>query len=988
MSLNIRVSRPKAMVRRHAAGLLAIGFALVTFALLSESAFAQHRLYKQYGVEEGLPSLEIYEVLQDRSGYLWVATNKGLARYDGYQFQRFSTQDGLMDNSVLGLYEDHLGRVWFLSSSGGLCHWDQDSIRSYEHNDSLLKHLPRGYTDRIHIEEDGTLWLVPLGEAGLMKLDSAGNVTWFYNQAQCNTVFTKVFEGGAMLSGYCGIRNATAFHFLLETPQGQYDLSDQVSKLQLRKAETVLLKNGDLLVAHANRVYKLRGHAVVDSVETDKPVTSMYQDHEGVLWITTGSQVYVFRREDFSNSEQWLQGKRPCHILKDREGAYWVASLVAGLIYFPPLAWFSLTDELSELDRQSVYALDVGNGYLASGYSNGFAELRTSLSGRGARTQITVPTNDYMPEVHIDRSFVLTGKFSYKYRFNGELVRPNLFESLGRIIRIKKAENGDLLCATYHRFSRLRNDSIIYGFRCEERLTSVCEDHEQQVWLSTRNGLNKVIDGAMQKAFPEFNQQVTDIIAGPEKTLWVLTNGNGVYVIRNGEIFSLPDNDRLTSGICNRAFVDPFGNVWIGTNLGLNRLKIETLEPFRCSVETYTTADGLPSNQVNDIDLWKDTLIVATGLGMSWIPLESISTNAIPPKVHLQTFSVNQKVLPFEKREMLSNDQNELAFHFVGLSFRHRGNLLYRYKLLGQDEDWIYTHDQSVRYTNLEPGSYTFMVAASNNSEVWSETKLLDGITINAHYTDEIWFRVLCAIGGLALLVAICYSIIQTQRTHEFNKRNRMIAEQRALLAQMNPHFMFNSLNAIQLFVARNQKSEANLYLSKFSKLMRQVLDHSQRRWVTLREELETIELYLRLEQLRFEGRIEYEIKKDGEIEVDEMSIPPMLLQPLLENAIWHGLTPKEGMGVLILSVVLLENYLEFTVEDNGVGRAHAEKVQSKRLSSHKSTGLENIRERLQLMFESDEVDDLLQIEDLVNGQAPMGTRVRLRLPLNSLLGR
>lgn len=198
----------------------------------------------------------------------------------------------------------------------------------------------------------------------------------------------------------------------------------------------------------------------------------------------------------------------------------------------------------------------------------------------------------------------------------------------------------------------------------------------------------------------------------------------------------------------------------------------------------------------------------------------------------------------------------------------------------------------------------------------------------------------------------------------------------------MNPHFIFNCLNAIQLFIAQNQKTEANIYLSDFAQMMRQVLDSSSKRFISLREEIQNLELYVKLEMLRFNENIIYEIDLSPFIEPENIFLPPMLIQPLLENAFWHGLSPKKSDGYIALKFEKEDAYLYVTVTDNGVGRNHANTITKKRNKYHTPTGIKNIRERLQLEYPKESIEFLLQYEDLIFNHTSGGTKVHLRLPI------
>jgi sensor histidine kinase YesM len=212
-------------------------------------------------------------------------------------------------------------------------------------------------------------------------------------------------------------------------------------------------------------------------------------------------------------------------------------------------------------------------------------------------------------------------------------------------------------------------------------------------------------------------------------------------------------------------------------------------------------------------------------------------------------------------------------------------------------------------------------------------------------------------------------------------ERQLMLAEQRALRSQMNPHFIFNALNSIRRFILENDMDKADYYLTSFATLMRRVLDNSRQNFITLENELQTLELYLELERMRFDHSFSFYIDVDPQIDIHNWLIPPMIIQPFAENAIWHGLAMKPSGGKLLLSFKLQGDRVLCIVEDNGIGRQKAAQIAAKR-KGHKSTGLANTKERLDLLYKLYGKRIELKITDLYdeNGE-PAGTRVELSFP-------
>lgn len=236
---------------------------------------------------------------------------------------------------------------------------------------------------------------------------------------------------------------------------------------------------------------------------------------------------------------------------------------------------------------------------------------------------------------------------------------------------------------------------------------------------------------------------------------------------------------------------------------------------------------------------------------------------------------------------------------------------------------------------------------------------------------------------SLALLSVALYSIYRQRLLN--NDRQVLLLEQQALQAQMNPHFIFNALNSIKLYIINNEQKNAVYYLNKFSKLIRNILDVSKVKDVSLKEELDTMDLYMSIENIRFNNEIRYEKQINDSLNLDTIKVPPLLLQPFLENAIWHGLSSKNGKKEVILSAFKVsKNLVEINITDNGVGRKAAMEIKKNKSLKRKSVGLDLTTERLKTFSGDFNHDFSLKYYDLRDDDGkPIGTKVALRIPLS-----
>jgi LytS/YehU family sensor histidine kinase len=332
---------------------------------------------------------------------------------------------------------------------------------------------------------------------------------------------------------------------------------------------------------------------------------------------------------------------------------------------------------------------------------------------------------------------------------------------------------------------------------------------------------------------------------------------------------------------------------------------------------------------------------------------------------------------------------NYITVGYTGLSYKNPGNIRYRYRMEGLDSNWVYTAYTSAQFQALAPGNYRFIVYAQNGGGHWSDHPAVLRLHIIPVWWQTWTFRLAVVLAVLALLYAVARSRIAAVRKREHEKAElhaRVVTtELKALRAQMNPHFVFNAINSVQHFITSNDPKSSQRYLAKFAKLIRYVVDNSKLTTIPLEKELEALQLFLDLESLRFENKFDYSIHVDKRIDRHFIRVPSMLIQPYVENAIWHGLMHKKEKGRIDLRVELLETGLLCTVEDNGIGRKRSLALkQSLGKETHASVGMAITQDRLEIINQLHHSHLNVKVIDLKDekGEAA-GTRVELFIPFH-----
>jgi len=375
----------------------------------------------------------------------------------------------------------------------------------------------------------------------------------------------------------------------------------------------------------------------------------------------------------------------------------------------------------------------------------------------------------------------------------------------------------------------------------------------------------------------------------------------------------------------NSAFKDLDGKYWFGTDGGLVRFDPEKRNTGINEIEAFIHIESVKLF-LEDVDWKKFTKEIDT-------------ENNIP------------------KSLKVDYDENHFTFYFQGICHTNPNKVRYQFKLEGFDPDWSPITDANfATYSNLPPGTYTFMVKSRNDSGVWNQKSATFSFTITPPFWLTWWFFILCGFFILFSIIGFykwrIASINRKNKTQQLEYQSRLLAlESQSLNASMNRHFIFNALNSIQYYINKQDRFEANKYLTSFAKLIRKNLDSSvSGNQVSLTEELERLELYLSLELMRFKDKFEYSIEIDESVDSDSMKIPPMLLQPYVENSIWHGILPMEHPGKIRIQVKMEGRNLKISIIDDGIGITTSLQNKEKSSHGHVSRGIQINSGRLALL--------------------------------------
>ena len=452
-------------------------------------------------------------------------------------------------------------------------------------------------------------------------------------------------------------------------------------------------------------------------------------------------------------------------------------------------------------------------------------------------------------------------------------------------------------------------------------------------------------------------------------------------------------NLRADMGLADvyRLAADTNGNIW-----GHTLKELVSIDPDSLTITTLSFEYGMVSPEFFSLAFSKNGQLIIGGRNRiySFDPAR-MERNRESPQPYVEEIQVQGKALPAIPATdgapvlHLRHWENFFSVAFSAKAYTLGSKCRFRFRLKNF-EDWQEAGSRRyANYTNVPGGQYVFQVQVANNEGIWSPRLLEMPVAIDTAWYATWWFR----IGAVALALALIYGtyryrILQIRRQERLRtafEKQLANVEMSALLAQMNPHFLFNCLNSIDSYIIRNESKKASEYLNNFARLMRLILNNSRTNYISLKDELESLELYLQMESLRFKDKFEYEIIVDGHLDPNSINIPPMLIQPYVENAVWHGLMHKDdGQGKVTIRVREHADTLTCTVEDNGVGREKAMALKPNKTGKNRqSMGMQITKDRMEIINKLYDANTRVQIIDLYDeARVPRGTRVELTIPI------
>lgn len=975
-------------------------FLLIELCFGFTALSAQTPSYIHYEVQDGLPSNLVYCCYQDKSGVMWFGTNKGLASFDGMRFKVYGTKDGLPDSEILGLWEDSQERLWIAHF------WQQPSYRKNgffytSHNDTLLKKLSQLTSAFTFFEtKEGYIKFAGLKRQAI-TLKHSNNYKQLFSSSVAKFAYLRddLFALTTNEIVHCdkdgSIECLWTFH---PTPHSYQGCSVSGNRLLYSLPDRLLLFewDGKNLSLVDKKICNLSGQVFTDS--------------KGRFWVCSqkvGAVCFENDMHNMSNPVTYLAGKKIMAMSEDTQGTYWFCTADEGLYALPqysPMTFLQSNSSIScnitaiNIDKNNqTWAAD-NEGHLFF-ISNGELKKtwRFSLTkGYNLCRQITESSNSDILIVADDHLYSFDG-----YKFN--VIMPN-FSAFKSIIYGSKGLW--YICYSHLGFlsTTPSKHEIWYDYR---RNTAIGEDFQGNLWVGRPNGLFSSPDSLAYNwgdRFPILKARVSAIQSADINHLWVVTSTSGLLWVEidNREVKSVEVvNEHITKPIENiqSIYKAVDGRVWMATNHGVYGLNTDW------TVLHFDHYDGLAADDVNSVVVKGDTLWAGTVSGLTRLVFSSSLTRSdFPTVISALRYRLSDKVYQFNlldsvvdrRLTILPADTRLIEFDLSALDYCSRGKIQFKYTFQSELLPWYYWTPenlvrcalQSFKNTNdtlllesgtlslgvqINPGRYHLQVVGISSSGLLSEIPTEWTLLMRPYWYQTIW--AILVLWGLTF-----WGIGSYLKAREENKALSLKVSRlqlQSLQTQINPHFIGNSVNALQQFFYPFDSKKASRYISLFTRLLRKTMNISDKAFIPLSEEITYLQDYLSLVKMRLGDRFDFAIK-GNELLSPDLPFPVMLLQPLVENATIHGLSP-DNQSFLMLDFQYSNGLLTTSILDNGVGIRTNLASNKRFFRVRKSKGLELITKKIQALNHLYGMDIQLSISDRAADQpVSRGTRVSL----------
>ena len=658
-----------------------------------QSGFTQTYIYQHYGVDEGLPSSEVYDIYQDNLGYLWFATDKGLSRFNGYEFENFTTQDGLPGNTILDFFPQENGEIWcFEYHSQNLFYFDNvfNGFKKYKYNKALKSALNKNSIIKsISIDKQNNLILGGYGISGIISISDKGSLSRLYDKHTItSSKYVKIAfleKKGVFFLAYHDYKKSNELN-LLETYNAP---STRLDYIPINSQYTVIIdkKLGILK----------KGHSInyINTKQNPTGIRRINDHHFFVGYYSNGAEI---RDVNGKVLNHFLPNKSVSSFLQDMEGGYWFSTIDDGIFYIknPNIKIFT--------DQHITSLVKTHNNHLIAGFNSGDIKNLTSndVLYKGIRN------NKAFVSYHSEKN-TLYGWSDFKF-FNFSSNTFNIHEFNAN--KLPENIENRLISTDHLGIYTFQNNSVV-KYNTKNKAQDACI-FKDTILIGTTKGLEIKVEDSILKHQPLkiLQSRIDDIdVNKAGNTAYMATQGEGV-VVYGKTTYSIKKEHGLTNNIISEIYFENDSVIWACSNTGLNRIRFYNDKSYK--ITKLTKADGLISNNINNLVIINDTVWVATKKGLCYF-----NKNVLEEKKRLNIRSLTIEEVIVNNQNIIKNNiklkhnQNNIDFKLQAISIKNTANIDYFYRLKEIDSTWTKTKSRTISFPSLSPGNYTFEAKAN-----------------------------------------------------------------------------------------------------------------------------------------------------------------------------------------------------------------------------------------------------------------------------------
>ena len=911
------------------------------------SFFSVAQQYTNYSTKNGLPSNHVYRITQDVDGFIWFITDKGMVKFNGTNFKTITIRDGLPVNDIWNIVATPNGRVWYFSKSPKIGYIDKDSIYSFPSafKGEILNPMNRNIVGN-DITFNNSLAHYQLESKQWKPYDVSGSYSKikryksFLNHTKLHRFEFSVDKSNLL---FLNKNNDT-----INKIKSNQQIEDSHTRGQVNDSTYIWLSDKSYSVLNLNKQnLKTTFFKNVINIEKSKYVR-MHVVNNQVQITGVGFVSILDKGYNLTNTYYIPKNLKAHFSFVDRQDNLWLATFTNGVYKLPK----SKQNTVYTLKNEKVGKIKkVNNRLLTTVLNKGFYKYDSITKQFTPFIKDSNYSYGVFDITELNKQYFITDNKittieNAKKTTQYALKATNLFNEIARqLVYHKNYLYGNFTSG----LNKLTTDNLSISKQYSLNGIRTFVSFKNELIIGSSNGLKILKNDTIEpinfkNIIPNklYKKPILSLNKLDDNSLLVGTDSYGAFITDLDKIIHLKETEFLS---INHSFIEN-DNLWLATNKGVWYYKKNKNNNYSF-VTNYNINDGLLLNNVKSVYATGTNLIISSNIGVVTIPKKK--------QEELKLLGVYVDKIKFDNKELLSNsthytNNNTVSFNVATIDFSEKLEKHYQYQLQPLQSKWISTTSKQISFNELPPNKYTLLIKANDKQNEFS------------FKITPLWYQTLLAKIVFGILISsFLLGLILFMRKRELKKQEKKLMvekkladfELHALRSQMNPHFVFNSLNAIQYYITKNEIDLSEKYLVKFSRLIRMFFDFSSDKEITLNQEINLLKGYLEIEKMRFGEEFKYDFIIDNKLNIQKQVIPTMLLQPIVENAVNHGVFHNQGKGVVeIVFNYINKNTYKVIITDDGIGMKRSKEIQQKSLKNLKSKlhSTQILKERLELL--------------------------------------